>query len=310
MIQNMPKSAKITIFEGPDGSGKSTAARAYAQATGAKYVHMPAMPCVKDNLARMYVEAMMPAILGYQDIVMDRCWLSEAPYGAAFREGQNRLTVASQRMLERLALRCGAVVVMCRPAYEVVKTNYLSRRHLEMLTNESQLKMVYDSYRTVKTALPRIVYDYTRDGSITSEVFELAIHDMRPSRHPVDIKSAGNLKADIIIIGNNHAERKDCDPWYQWPFASFGEHGCSQWLTNEIDRIGLSEIELLWLGSDQDLEFICDLQPKIILTLGDDAYEQLYRLKLFSSKLVHPLTWMMSNPSRHYPLEKILEVEL
>ena len=80
-------SAKLTIFEGPDGGGKTTAAEKYAKETGAQYVHFGPLPHVKDSLARVYVEAMMPAILGLQDVVFDRSWLSEIPYGTAFRGG-------------------------------------------------------------------------------------------------------------------------------------------------------------------------------------------------------------------------------
>lgn len=303
MIQNT--SARLTIFEGPDGSGKSTAARAYAQATGAKYVHMPAMPRVAKGLARIYVEAMMPAILGYQDVVMDRCWLSEAPYGVAFREGQDRLTSASRRMLERLAFRCGAVVVMCRPDYEVVRANYLSRRHLEMLNNEAQLRMVYDAYLREPSALPRFIYNYTKERPITDDYVSCAISDMRPTRHPLELGSAGNWHAKTVVVGESFAERKDCDPWYQWPFASFSNSGCSQWLTDEFDRIGISEAELLWLNADQDLEVLYDLEPTTVIALGDTAYKQLYELKIFANKLVHPQAWKRFKSSEPYPLLKL-----
>lgn len=300
MTQNT--SAKLTIFEGSDGSGKTTAARAYAQATGAKYVHMPAMPNVTKGLARMYVEAMMPAVLGYQDVVMDRCWLSEAPYGVAFREGQDRLTKASRRMLERLALRCGAVLVMCRPSYEVVRNNYLSRRHLEMLKDETQLRMVYDAYLDEPSSLPKLTYNYAKDTSITQEHILYAIDDMRSARHQTHVMSAGNWHGKTIIVGNSFAERKDCDPWYQWPFASFANDGCSQWFTEELDRIGISESELLWLDANQDLEILYSL-PSTVIALGDTAYKQLYELKIAAHKLVHPQVWKQFKPHELYPLK-------
>jgi len=116
---------RLTIFEGCDGSGKSTAAAKFAEEHGAKLVHFPALPRVTNNLARMYVEAMLPALLGYQDVVFDRCWLSEEPYGTAFREGQDRLGVVSVRMLERLAFRCGllwfVVIPVGKPRWPATK---------------------------------------------------------------------------------------------------------------------------------------------------------------------------------------------
>ena len=89
----MKTSKKLTIFEGCDGSGKTTAAREFAEQTGAKYVHFHNLPRIKKGLGRMYVEAMLPALLGYQEVVFDRSWLSETPYGEAFREGRDAGTV-------------------------------------------------------------------------------------------------------------------------------------------------------------------------------------------------------------------------
>lgn len=295
-------SGKLTIFEGSDGSGKTTAALEFAERTGAKYVHFTALPRVGKNLARMYVEAMMPALLGYQDVVFDRCWLSEIPYGVAFREGRDRLNMSSRRMLERLALRCGAVVVQCRPAYEVVKANYLSRKHLELLDNDSQLQMVYDLYQEGVTDLPELVYDYTSDpisklGEVTS---------MRTPRHPTDLASAGNLHAQTVLVGEAFAERKDCDPWYQWPFASFSGEGCSQWLTGQLDLVEVSEFELLWVNADQDLSWLAAMQPTTAIALGDVAAGALRKLGVVASVVPHPQAWKRFNGARRYPLLDLL----
>lgn len=140
----MTTSNKLTIFEGPDGSGKSTLAKRFAKATGARYVHFGPLPKISGSLGRVHVEAMMPALLGYQDVVFDRSWLSEVPYGQAFREGTDRLGDPSREMLDRLALRCGGAVVMCDPGWETVRSNFLARKHMEMLDDDNQLKIVYD----------------------------------------------------------------------------------------------------------------------------------------------------------------------
>ena len=223
-------SKKLTIFEGPDASGKSTAARAYADATGARYMHFANLPQVGKNLSRMYVEAMLPALLGYQDVVFDRCWLSEVPYGTAFRDGADRVGGASRRMLERLAMRCGAVVVHCRPPWERVRQTYLSRRDEEYLENDNQLRVVYDLYGHHRTGLPELMYDYT----VELELKPLLIEGLRMPQHPLDIQSAGNWGAKTVLIGEGFAHQKDCDPFYQWPFASFSKAGCSQWLTEQL----------------------------------------------------------------------------
>lgn len=295
-------SCKLTIFEGPDGGGKSTAAKVFAESTGAKYVHFPALPHVSRNLGRMYVEAMLPALLGYQDVVFDRCWLSEMPYGVAFREGRDRLTDASRRMLERLAMRCGAVVVKCQPAWETVRANYLSRKHMEMLDNEHQLKMVYYLYTEQPTSLPVFAHDYTKGDLFQIDKMVSDLEPMRFMRHPLDMVSAGNWEGRVVLIGEAFTERKDCDAFYQWPFASFSSEGCSQWLTEKLDLTKVSEDEILWLSSDQDLSVLHDLNPRRIIALGAEAYQQLYKLKIKAAIVQHPQSWMQFNHDQRYPL--------
>lgn len=290
-------SRKLTIFEGPDGGGKSTAAQQYAELTGAKYVHFASLPRVGKNLGRIYVEAMLPALLGYQDVVFDRCWLSEMPYGIAFREGRDRLTGASRRMLERLAMRCGAVVVRCQPAWETVKANYLSRKHMEMLDNDGQLKTVYDLYANQPTSLPELGYDYT-----STLLNPTAIEDLRMPQHPLDVASAGNWHGRIVLVGESFAERKDNDAFYQWPFASFSGEGCSQWLTDQLDLAELDERDILWVNADQDLSVLLDLDVDRVIALGDAAYKQLYQLKIMAATVPHPQAWKRFNNKKRYPL--------
>ena len=300
-------SCRLTIFEGPDGGGKSTAAQAFAKATGARYVHFSALPRVGKSLGRVYVEAMLPALLGYQDVVFDRCWLSEMPYGVAFREGRDRLTDASRRMLERLAMRCGAVVVRCQPEWETVKANYLSRKHIEMLDNEHQLKTVYDLYAEQPTDLPEVMYDYTKDDDLF-QIPKMAnmIEDKRFPRHPLNLASGGNWDGEFVLVGQSFAERKDNDAFYQWPFASFSGEGCSQWLTDQLDSIEVGEDQILWLNADQDLSILYDLNATKIVALGNEAYEQLYRLKIKAEVVPHPQSWKRFNAKQPYPLLRII----
>lgn len=299
MTQNTSK--KLTIFEGPDGSGKSTTARRYAEQTGAKYVHFPALPRVNRNLARMYVEAMLPAVLGYQDVVFDRSWLSEMPYGLAFREGFDRMAYASRRMLERLALRCGVVVVMCDPGWKVVRENFMARKHLEMLDNDTQLKTVYDLYAKQRTDLPVVTYNYR--GEHGEHLPELLMEAERTIKHPLDLATAGNWQAEYVLIGEAFAERKDLDAWYQWPFASFSPEGCSQWLTSQLP---VGEDKLLWVNADQDLSFLYELSSKKVIALGSAAYSQLYKLKIAATQVPHPQHHKRFDTSKQYQLIELL----
>lgn len=300
-------SCKLTIFEGPDGSGKSTAAKAFAEATGARYVHFAALPHVSAGLARLYVEAMLPALLGYQDVVFDRCWLSETPYGVAFREGADRLSSASRRMLERLAMRCGAVVVKCDPGWQLVARNYSARKHLELLDNLGQLRQVYELYHSESTDLPTVHFDYTVGHGALSHA---AIEQARFECHPIQLASAGNWGANTVLVGEGFAERKDQDPFYQWPFASFSRAGCSQWLAEQLDVIEYSEADLLWINADQNLSLLHELCPGRIIALGNVAADKLQRFHLKPIAVVHPQFFKRFGGRVRYPLLDVLSGEL
>lgn len=77
----------IIIIEGPDGSGKSTLAKNLSRTTGLPIVHMDKPDKYEDGDSmytkyRSYLE---------QDVILDRCWISEAIYGPIMR-GKSLLT--------------------------------------------------------------------------------------------------------------------------------------------------------------------------------------------------------------------------
>lgn len=163
--------SRLTIFEGPDGAGKSTVAKAWAEATHAQYVHLGPRPEIKGpELAFDYIKAMLPAIRGNHAVVMDRCWISEKPYGDAFRHGQDRLGDAVRAELEALAMEASsASVVLCLPDWPIVKANFERRSGQEMLKNTDQLRTVFDAYQAMawvpkprSANQPRqLLFDYT-----------------------------------------------------------------------------------------------------------------------------------------------------
>jgi len=294
------RSCRLTIFEGPDGSGKTTAAKSYARLNNARYVHFGPLVKITKGLARLYVEAMMPALLGYQDVVFDRCWLSEVPYGLAFRNGEDRLGDDQRRMLERLALRCGAVVVKCLPPWATVRGNYLSRKEIEYLENEDQLMLVYGQYQAMATALPVYNFDYTASASGVP-----AVNSLRGQSHSVSVASAGNALAKIVLVGENFTEPCEHDPLYQWPFASFTGSGCSQWLTQQLHAAGIRENQLCWVNADQNLEEFFEKSMSLsstVFALGDVASTVLNRLGQCHVRQAHPQYWKRFRSAEPYPL--------
>lgn len=241
---------KLTIFEGPDGGGKSTFAKMYAKQTDAHYVHFGPLLNMDGHLARLYVEAMQPALFGHADVVFDRSWLSELPYGVAYRDGRDRIGPIFQRMLERLAMRCATVVVRCLPPWETAKANFLARKGDEYLANVAQLRNVYDIYKhDLITALPMIDYDYT--DSIRYVTMRDDMEKTRTIPHTCEIRSAGHAAARYVIVSEACEARTLFDPYYQWPCASFSQRGPGYEITKRLHYAGIDERVLLWVNANQ-----------------------------------------------------------
>lgn len=307
------RSKFITIFEGPDGSGKTTAAKNFAELTGARYVHFGVLPLVTHGLARMYAEAMLPAVLGYQDVVLDRCWLSEKPYADARRSSKYRVDAVSIRMLERLAWRCSPVVIRCLPSIDVCLAAFKSRPEREYLARESELRSVHGSYSfDMATSLNQIDFDYTQPGA--AEALPGDVIRMRHSRpHDLGILSSGNLAAPVVILGTEFADQKDTDPFYQWSFASFSGQGCSRWLTSQLESAGVSESSLAWSNLDQPSDLLADLvRCKQVVVLGNDALrvpDAVSNSAESVKRFYHPQYWKRFCFGQPYPLIQYLAEE-
>lgn len=301
---------RLTIFEGSDGSGKTTAAQDYAKYTGARYVHLGPFPRVTTGLARLYVEAMLPALLGYQDVVLDRCWMSEPIYGQAFRGGVTRLSPASTRMLERIAMRCETLLVLCQTDLNSTLATFRGRRGVEMLGRESQLFDVWKQYdqefsRPDRLALPTKFYDYKIHGSFVSYYFgEELGRNIRTAIHAPKWSSGGNLMARYVLVGESFGLHKNVDPLFQVPFVSFTGSGCSQWLTTALANADVSESQLLWVNSDEpELGEILspDLRTKIF-GLGEKASTKLNELGYDFKSVMHPQAMKRFHLNKGYDL--------
>lgn len=102
----------IIILEGPDGTGKTTLAKAICEKLGAKYLHLTYR--WKDKIFDYHTAAIRFAARQKQPIVIDRWWPSEAVYASAFRGGSD--WPMQGRMLDRVARKYGAIYVYCQGA--------------------------------------------------------------------------------------------------------------------------------------------------------------------------------------------------
>lgn len=301
----------IIIFEGCDGTGKTTAAREFADENGYRYVHFGPLPLVRGSLARMYIEAMLPALMGYQGVVLDRAWMSEVPYGLAFRGGKDRLGDLFRRMLDRVAMRAGAVMVLCDTGWGRVLNSFRARKGEEMLDSEKQLQLVYNYYKAyydkgIGSSLPKVFYDYTEVSKEQLYTHITTARRLSPP-HGLDVLSAGNWDGKIVLVGESFGEHKEYDPWYQLPFVSFSYGGCSAWLTQQLDEAKIGEHQIFWINSDQDLTMLHFMEESKILALGQAAAKKLYELKIEAGVIEHPQSWKRFKSSEPYPIKQILE---
>ena len=193
----------LTIFEGCDGSGKTVAAKEFAEKTGALYYHFDALDGC-ENVSQVFIDAMLPALLGVQDVVFDRSWLSEKIYGDVYWKGRDRISWRVP-ILEMLAMRCGAVVIACDPGFDACKAAFESRPELEMLDDLRQLQEVYTKYKKIKSSLPHIRFNYIKDKSIVeflsySNGNQCVLDFLRPANHLLDFKAIGSATAPRFIL--------------------------------------------------------------------------------------------------------------
>lgn len=103
----------IIVLEGPDGVGKTTLAETLVHMFGAVNYHQTYR--WKNNMPAYHSGVLHHAIKLSRSrlVVLDRLWLSEAIYAAAYRGGTRWPQLA--RMLDRVGLTYGALNVVCLP---------------------------------------------------------------------------------------------------------------------------------------------------------------------------------------------------
>jgi thymidylate kinase len=148
---------RLFIFEGPDGVGKTTIAKALARHIDALYGHYGAFPGDVD-IAWIYEDAMKPATKDVADVVMDRSWLSEIPYAIAFRGGVDRLGAEFYRLEDIALKKTIPLVIRCDADWATVTINFRRRKQEEYLQNINQLHQVWTWYReSFMTSLPQLL---------------------------------------------------------------------------------------------------------------------------------------------------------
>lgn len=158
-IENERKPAVI-ILEGPDGAGKTMLADELRRLTGLRSIHFsaPAKGESFDDTCWQYLGEICAA---GDSTIIDRFHLSERVYGPICRGVDTMSEMFEASMLKTVR----PVVVLCLPPFEVAQENWAKRnaQRAEMISQRDQYEAVYRAYEKIRTVLPTIQYDYTRD---------------------------------------------------------------------------------------------------------------------------------------------------
>lgn len=285
----------IIILEGPDGAGKSVLAETLKirltkeRWTVVSHHHGP-YPDLKDPslyyLASLRRRAHLA--LARHAVILDRSWLSEPVYGQALRGGIDRVGIASRRMLERVALKCGALVVLCYPPFTTCATNWAARKGLELVKHEHTIRLIYDLYAPAvlrfRTCLPMALYDYTGERGQLDAIMA-NVEALRGQVAPVP--GIGLWKPYATLLVGDKVSRYG---WPDLPFVSFKRGGCSAWLAERLETWGVGEQWLYWLNAhEQSPECLgWPEAPKKIVTLGQVAARWAERGGLSYTAVTHP----------------------
>lgn len=293
----------LIVLEGPDGAGKTTLARALSKALGARIIHHGPYPGLDGvELARKYLDSMCPA-LGGADVIFDRSWLSEPIYAEVYRTQPSRISPEARRMLTRVALSAGVVVVKCLPPLKSCLQVFAGRAEDEYLASSKQLREVYFRYADLDTGgLPAVTYDYTETSSPPSSGSLVA--ESRPNLGPGG--GCWEFGRSILIVGDEPNDHTHEPAAYQVPFISFNKAACSWWLATQLDGAGISEGDLYWVNAKShagvaDGQAMATLRPRHVAALGQVASEWCQRFNLEHIKFAHPQFHKRFRYAQPYP---------
>lgn len=300
------------IVEGPDGAGKTTLIKELApKLSDARVIHHGAYLGEK-HIAQHYRESLYRALLRpRRSVILDRAWLAEPIYGRAKRNGLNRIAAWERRSLERLALRAGAVVVLCLPSFSTCERAWKARQMvgLEYLQRREELRQVHDGYRdlSLDVGLPVFIYNYERHRAVDV----LAWLEKQPTPPPVKVAPGlGRFapKEVTLLVGEEMNSRHALD----LPFVSASRGGSGPWLANQLETWGVPERDLYWVnayhaGVSQPLDFLGALKPKSVIALGRVAELRLREAGVKKYTTVpHPQFWKRFHHHEEYPLKEAL----
>jgi hypothetical protein len=244
-----------------------------------------------------YVRMMAPAIDQLRPVVIECSWITQEQHAGQMAPVTREVFVkhrAQRRMLDRLALGCGALSIR-----------------------------VIDGAPTLRLLWPPME-SYTLDTMMVGDWDEVFFQDIEyklmNARNPGPGIGHWARHESILLVGDQHGDTaQPYNVLRNIAFCSMSGKGCSEWVTEQIAAAGISERSLYWInarspkvggGISTPYAFVEDLNPAVIIALGNIAEAWCGRLGRAFYKVPHPQSWKRFHHSQPYPLIDILKAVL
>jgi hypothetical protein len=159
---------RIVVLEGPDGSGKTTLARALEADLGYVVRHEGPPPADLEDVFEYYAGKLTLAAFEAMStgVVLDRFALGERVYGPLLR-GRDRLGDSGWAAMHSCLDACGAFRVLCLPPYHRALETWQSRQleGREFITSEETFFRTWMEWRTWDLDRGQVTYDWTDESA-------------------------------------------------------------------------------------------------------------------------------------------------
>jgi len=157
----------ILIFEGIDGSGKSTAIDSTLQRYADKNIktdfHHNGKFINQAKAHKAYRIQLFNALSFDGITILDRAYIAELLYSKVYNKHED--DIEDYKKLDEAFNRAGANIIWCNPPYEQCHLNWSERLEQEAFTDPIKYIELYKMHQIIPyiTKCPVSMYDYTRN---------------------------------------------------------------------------------------------------------------------------------------------------
>lgn len=278
----------LILVDGP----KSEFRHKVAADLAAKYVSFHAVGHVLTT-PETYVRMMSPAIDSQRPVVIECSWITQERHQHLMTP-VNRLWFAQhfaqRRMLERLALGCGAVLIQCLDVSAPLQKEWIGVDHT--LTTLSV-------------------------GDWDEYLYQDLEYKLINARNPGPGIGKWTRHESILIVGDQHGDTvQPYNVHRNIAFCSMSGKGCSEWLTIQLAEAGFKENQFYWInarepkpggGKATSSVFVDDLNPIMTIALGSMAEQWCMKAGIPYRAVPHPQSWKRFHYHDEYPLIPLLK---